>query len=213
MFFTDWPLTVHKYLFAYNVTMSLDFLRKQIEKDPLNQWATERGWKPVYTAGPKAKILIVGQAPGIRAQSSETPWNDKSGDNLRSWMGVDRETFYDTDKIALVPMDFYFPGNGIRGDLPPRPGFAEKWHPLLLAEMPNIELKILVGQYSHRYYLGKACKGTLSQTVASFREYLPDLLPLVHPSPRNNIWHKKNPWFKEEIVPVLKERVGEILDS
>lgn len=192
--------------------MELETIRRQIINDPENAWAREQGWGPVYTAGKLAEILIVGQAPGIRAQTSGIPWNDPSGDNLRQWMGVSRETFYDTSKIALVPMDFYFPGPGIRGDLPPRRGFAEKWHPLLLKAMPNIKLKILVGYHAHRYYLGNRRKSSLGETVRNYQEYLPGMLPLVHPSPRNNIWHKINPWFKAEIVPVLRETVAEILD-
>lgn len=191
--------------------MSLEDIHAAIAQDPANAWATRQGWEPVFSAHRDARILIVGQAPGIRAQTSHVPWNDPSGDNLRTWMDVSRETFYDTSKIALVPMDFYFPGSLARGDVPPRKGFAEKWHPLLLAQMPNIEFSILIGQYAHRYYLGSERKQTLTETVRNYQEYLPEKLPLVHPSPRNNIWHKKNPWFQAEVVPVLRERVREVL--
>lgn len=191
--------------------MTLEEIDVLIKHDPTNRWEEERGWGPVYTAGPRAKILIVGQAPGIRAQSTGIPWNDPSGDNLRSWMGISRDVFYDTDKIALVPMDFYFPGSGIRGDMPPRPGFAEKWHPLLLEEMPEIKLKILIGQYAIRYYLARRRKKTLTDTVRGFEAYLPEFFPLVHPSPRNNVWHKRHPWFKTDVVPHLRSRVEDIL--
>lgn len=193
------------------MNMGLKYIRQNIINDPENTWAKKNGWKPVYAASETAKILIIGQAPGLRAQESCLPWNDPSGDNLREWMGVTRETFYDESKIALVPMDFYFPGSSGKWDLPPRKDFAEKWHPLLLANMPKIELILLIGQYAQAYHLGKERKKTLTETVQCYQEYLPKYLPLVHPSPRNNIWHKKNPWFKEEVVPVLQKRVGKIL--
>lgn len=191
--------------------MTLQHVYKSITMDPENRWALERGWSPVYSAHREARILVVGQAPGQRAQLSETPWNDASGNNLRSWMGIDRQTFYNPKLVALVPMDFYFPGSKKRGDLPPRKGFAEKWHPPLLKNMPNIELTILVGQYAHAYYLGNLREKTLTETVRSFERFLPAYFPLVHPSPRNNIWMKKNPWFREVVVPRLGEMVRKIL--
>jgi len=193
------------------VHVKLDKIRRNIARHPDNAWARAHGWEPVYTANETAEILIVGQAPGIRAQESGVPWNDQSGDNVRAWMGVSREIFYDERLVALVPMDFYFPGSRERGDEPPRKGFAKRWHPLILAEMPHIALTILIGQYAHAYYLGKRRKKTLTETVRSFSEYLPEYLPLVHPSPRNNIWHKRNPWFQEEVIPALRERVAHIL--
>ena len=191
--------------------MSLQNIRTQIKNHPGNAWAKEKGWQPVYTAHENARILIVGQAPGIRAQESGTPWNDPSGDNLRSWMGIDRETFYDETKIVLVPMDFYFPGSKERGDLPPRPDFAPTWHAQILALMPDITLTLLIGQYAQAYYLGAQKKKTLTETVKNFQEYLPEYLPLVHPSPRNNIWQKKNPWFATDVLPALQTRVQNIL--
>ena len=192
--------------------MSLQAIKKAIILDPDNAWAKEKGWEPIYTAHSDARILLVGQAPGIRAQESGLPFNDPSGDNLRSWLGVTRETFYDETKFALVPMDFYYPGKLERGDVPPRKDFALKWHPKILAELPNIKLTILVGQYSQAYYLGNRRKQSLTETVRNFSEYLPDYFPLVHPSPRNFHWHQKNPWFKEEVVPVLRETVVKILE-
>jgi len=153
----------------------------------------------------------VGQAPGRRAEATRLYWNDASGDRLREWMGVTREEFYGSEYLAQLPMDFYFPGKSKGGDLPPRRGFAEKWHPRLLAAMPNVETIVLVGSYSQGYYLGESRKETLTETVRSFREYLPRYLPLVHPSPRNIGWLKQNPWFEAEVVPVLKEITARLL--
>ena len=178
-----------------------------IENDPENKAFSKKGWKPIYTAHPSATILIIGQAPGKIAQESGIPWNDASGDNLRNWLGISRDEFYDEKKVALIPMDFYFPGSKDRGDVAPRKGFAEKWHPEILKNMPHIKLTILIGQYSQELYLGEQRKKTLTDTVKSFDEYLPSYLPLVHPSPRNNIWQKKNPWFKKEVIPRLQKIV------
>lgn len=186
-------------------------IRQAIIHDPANAWARERGYEPVYTAAPEARLLIVGQAPGRKAQESRLPWNDPSGDNLRRWLGVDRETFYDASKVALVPMDFYYPGKGKSGDLPPRKGFAEQWHPLIRAELPNIRLILPIGAYAHAYYLGRRRKESLTETVRAYLEYLPEFLPLVHPSPLTFRWRAQNPWFEEEVVPVLRERVERIL--
>lgn len=191
--------------------MSLDAIRHAIKKAPANRVFTKKGWEPVYTAHPKARLVIIGQAPGRKAQDSGVPWNDQSGDNLRAWLGLTRETFYDERVIALVPMDFYFPGTKERGDLPPRPGFAEKWHPMILKEMPSIKLTLLIGSYSQEYYIGDRRKDSLTETVKAFEEYLPEYFPLVHPSPRNNIWQKKNPWFSRRLLPELKKKVRYVL--
>ena len=145
------------------------------------------------------------------AQDTHIVWNDKSGDRLRDWLGVDRDAFYDSGRLAIVPMDFYFPGKGRSGDLPPRRGFAEKWHPRLLELMPKIELTILIGNYANRYYLGMRTKDTLTDIVRDFRSYLPRYFPLVHPSPRNQIWMKKNPWFEQDVLPELKARVRKLM--
>lgn len=184
---------------------------QEIVDDPMNADMNAKGYAPVYTAGAKAKIVIVGQAPGARAQASMKPWNDASGIMLRKWLGVTDEVFYDPDIIALIPMDFYFPGKSAHGDLPPRKGFAEKWHPKLLAHMPNVELIILVGAYSQKYYLGKNAKRNLTETVFAYRDYLPTFFPLVHPSPLNFRWRSRNPWFAMDVVPVLHETVHKIL--
>ncbi len=186
-------------------------MRKRIINAKENALFLKKGWHPIYSVDTSAKILIIGQAPGRIAQETGIPWNDKSGDNLREWLGMSREQFYDKKMVALVPMDFYFPGSLERGDVPPRKGFAEKWHPSLLKQMPDIKLVILIGQYSQEYYLGTKRKATLTQTVRAFKEYLPKFVPLVHPSPRNNIWLKKNPWFKKEVVPKLQSLIRGLL--
>ena len=191
--------------------MTLDEIQKAIVNDPENSTFTKKGWKPVYTAHEGARILIIGQAPGIRAQESHIPWNDPSGDNLRTWMGIDRDTFYDETKIALVPMDFYFPGAKERGDMPPRKEFAEKWHTQILAQIPNIRLTLLIGKYAQERYLGAKRKKNLTETVRAYKEYAPSYIPLVHPSPRNNIWQTKNPWFKEKLLPNLQHIVSSTL--
>lgn len=184
-----------------------------IVTDPLNIEMREKQYVPVYTAGAGAKIVIVGQAPGARAQALLKPWNDKSGETLRSWLGVTEAEFYNPDIISLIPMDFFYPGKGRHGDLPPRKGFAQKWHPLLLEHMPNVELIILVGAYAQKYYLGKEAKRNLTETVYAFHEYLPLYFPLVHSSPLNFRWQTRNPWFLQSIIPELKVRVREALGT
>jgi uracil-DNA glycosylase len=141
------------------------------------------------------------------------PWDDKSGDNLRQWLGVDKNTFYNQQKIALIPMGFCYPGTGKSGDLPPRKECAPHWHPQLLNQMRAVRLTILIGQYAQAYYLLKRKGGTLTETVKSFKSFLPDYFVLPHPSPRNNIWLSKNPWFAEQIIPRLQSYVAELLSE
>ncbi|SER57373.1 uracil-DNA glycosylase family protein [Streptococcus gallolyticus] len=191
---------------------TIEQLIVDIMADEQNATYTQQGIKPLFTVPKTARINIVGQAPGIRAQESGLYWNDPSGDNLRKWLGVDREIFYDSGLFAVVPMDYYFPGTGKSGDLPPRKGFAEKWHKRTLAFAPNIELHILVGSYAQRYYLQQKSSATLTETVKHYRAYLPEFFPLVHPSPRNNLWQARNPWFAKEVIPDLQKRVKEILE-
>lgn len=190
---------------------NFDEIYQAIIDDPMNTEMAKKGYRPLYTAGPKAKIVIIGQAPGKRGQESMKPWADASGEMLRQWMGVSDEQFYDPDLVALLPMDFYFPGKGPHGDLPPRKGFAEKWHPGLLELMPEIKLTILIGAYSQKLYLAKGRKHNLTETVRSFEDYLPKYFPLVHPSPLNFRWQAKNPWFKTDVLPVFKKTNLEIL--
>ncbi|HSN73148.1 MAG TPA: uracil-DNA glycosylase family protein [Steroidobacteraceae bacterium] len=165
------------------------------------------GPRPVLRAAPEARVLIVGQAPGTRVHATGIPWNDPSGDRLREWLAVDRGTFYDPSRFAIVPTGLCYPGKGRSGDLPPRPECAPTWHPRLRELLPGIELTVLVGQYAQAYYLGKRCKPTLTETVRAWREYLPRYLPTPHPSPRNIGWLKRNPWFTAEILPALREQV------
>ncbi|WP_460545524.1 uracil-DNA glycosylase family protein [Echinicola sediminis] len=171
------------------------------------------GPNPIVSASPKSELVVIGQAPGKIVHETSIPWNDKSGDNLRNWMGIDREIFYDPTKMALVPMGFCYPGRGKSGDLPPRPECAPLWHSRLMEMMPKVKLVILVGNYAQKYYLKESAKKTLTDTVRHFRDYLPDYFPLPHPSPRNNIWQAKNPWFGEEVLPALKEKVKETLNT
>ena len=193
-------------------TSRFDEVFEEIRTDEQNAEYTAAGIDPLYFAGPDARIMVVGPAPGRIAQDTHIVWNDKSGDRLRDWLGVDRDAFYDSGKLAIVPMDFYFPGKGRSGDLPPRKGFAEKWHPCLLELMPKIELTVLVGNYANRYYLGMRSKDKLTDIVRDYRSYLPKYFPLVHPSPRNQIWMKKNPWFEQDVLPELKARVSKLME-
>ncbi|ARE14129.1 uracil-DNA glycosylase family protein [Lactococcus lactis subsp. lactis] len=182
-----------------------------IKADPQNKEYTKEGIEPLYSVHKEAKICIIGQAPGIRAQESRLFWNDPSGDRLRDWLGIDRTTFYESNKISILPLDFYFPGKGKSGDLPPRAGFAQKWHKKLLEEMPEIELFILVGSYAIKYYLNLKSSAKTTEVIRDFEAYLPKYFPLVHPSPRNNIWLAKNPWFEPELLPELKKRVAQLM--
>ena len=169
------------------------------------------GPRPVFQLHPSARILIAGQAPGVRVHESGVPFDDASGERLRVWMGVTRETFYDPTKIAILPMGFCYPGTGKSGDLPPRPECAVHWRKKLLAQLPNIELTLVIGQYAQDWHLGTRQKANLTETVRAWEEYWPKLLPLPHPSPRNNIWLKKNAWFEDEIIPQLKRAVSKAL--
>lgn len=190
----------------------IEAIRQAIINDPENKEFTERGIFPLFEAPETARIVIVGQAPGSRAEATGLYFKDPSGDNLRAWLGVDEAMFYDSGLFAVVPMDFYFPGSGKSGDLPPRKGFADKWHADIMAQMPNVELFILIGQYAQHYYLKQKKSVKVTDNVRNYEEFLPQYFPLVHPSPRNNIWQAKNPWFQEEVLPDLKKIVTEILN-
>lgn len=172
----------------------------------------ELGANPILAAGIDSKIIIIGQAPGRIVHNTGTPWNDKSGDNLRNWLGINKLIFYDTSKIALIPMGFCFPGTGKSGDLPPRTECAPLWHQKLLDLMSEVKLTLLIGQYAQNYYLGNQAKNTLTETVQNYASYLPKYFPLPHPSPRNNIWQAKNEWFGVEVLPELKKKIKEILE-
>ena len=190
---------------------TIEDITKAIIADPQNKAFTEQGINPLFAAPKNARINIVGQAPGLKTQQAGIYWKDKSGDRLREWLGVDEETFYQSGYFAVLPMDFYFPGHGKSGDLPPRKGFADKWHQPILELLPDIELTILIGQYAQKYYLHQKGNVKLTETVQHYQDYLPDFFPLVHPSPRNQIWMAKNPWFEAEVVPDLKALVQKII--
>lgn len=167
--------------------------------------------RPVLRAASSACILIVGQAPGRRVHESGIPWNDPSGDRLREWMQLSRENFYDESRIAIIPTAFCYPGTGKAGDLPPRPECAPLWHPRLRAALPKIKLTLLVGRYAQAYYLGKRVQKTLTETVRHAPGYLPEFLPLPHPSWHNQQWLKRNPWFADDTLPLLRSLLSQYL--
>lgn len=171
------------------------------------------GPRPIVAAHPESKIAIIGQAPGTKVHQTGIPWDDPSGRQLRNWLGVSDEQFYDDRLFALVPMGFCYPGKGKSGDLPPRPECAPQWHAPLLEQMPNLKLVILIGQYAQKNYLGDDMKSNLTETVKNYREFLPQYFVLPHPSPRNRFWLSKNPWFDEEVLPELRKRVSNSLTS
>lgn len=173
----------------------------------------EHGPRPVLAATKTSKIVIIGQAPGSVVHRTGIPWDDKSGENLRKWMGINTDTFYDADQIAIIPMGFCYPGKGKSGDLPPRKECAPEWHQPLFDHLKEVKLTLLIGQYAQKYYLQNGKKPTLTETVKHYNEYLPEYFVLPHPSPRNNIWMKKNQWFAEDVLPVLKYEVKNILHS
>ncbi|HFI0446657.1 TPA: uracil-DNA glycosylase family protein [Streptococcus suis] len=187
--------------------MELADIRQAIMEDSANQAFTKKGIKPLFQAPSTAKILIIGQAPGLKTQEKGRLFDDASGENLRKWLGVDREFFYASGHFAILPMDFYYPGKGKSGDLPPRKDFAPKWHPFIMKQLPQIELTLLIGKYAQDYYLGESHR-TVTERVENVADYLPTYFPLPHPSPRNNIWQAKHPWFVEEILPLLKKNIN-----
>ena len=165
------------------------------------------GPRPVIQLNAYSKIVIISQAPGRRVHETGIPWNDASGKKLKSWMNVSDEIFYNPACLSILPMGFCYPGKAISGDLPPRPECAPLWHPQILKNFKSKPLILLIGQYAQRYYLKKTYKGSLTETVKSYREYLPTYFPLPHPSPRNQNWVKINPWFMGEVVPELQKRI------
>jgi uracil-DNA glycosylase len=171
-----------------------------------------RGPNPVLRASTSARLLIVGQAPGTRVHESGIPWNDASGIRLRAWLGMEREQFYDERHIAIVPMGFCYPGAARSGDLPPRPECSATWHPRLMPLLTGVRLTLLIGHYAQAHFLGKSRKRTLTDTVRAFHDYLPAHFPLPHPSPRNQLWLKANPWFDTEVLPALREQVAAALE-
>ncbi|MBB5192383.1 uracil-DNA glycosylase [Silvimonas terrae] len=171
------------------------------------------GPRPVVVADARAPILIVGQAPGAKVHASGVPWSDASGRRLRQWLGVDEATFYDPAQFAIVPMGFCYPGRGKSGDLPPRPECRSLWHPQLLPLLINVKLILAIGQYAQAYCLGDTRKADLTATVLAWRDYAPRTFPLPHPSPRNQLWLKRNPWFETGVIPALQTRVADLLTT
>ena len=191
---------------------NLDEITSSIIADPQNKDFTDRGIFPLFSAPKTARINIVGQAPGLKAEQTRLYWNDKSGDRLREWLGVDYDYFYNSGMFAVLPMDFYYPGKGKSGDLPPRSGFAEKWHPQILENLPNIQLTLLIGQYAQKFYLSDN-KNNVTETVKNYQKFLPHFIPLVHPSPRNQFWIERNPWFGEKVISDLQKLVKRIINE
>jgi uracil-DNA glycosylase len=187
--------------------MSFESIRQAIIDDTDNAEMRALDYLPIYAAAPLARIAVIGQAPGRKAQESGIAWNDASGTKLFDWLGVTEQQFRDPDLFALLPMDFYYPGKGASGDLPPRKGFADRWHAQLLELMPDIALTLLIGGYAQAHYLAGRTQRNLTETVHAYRDYLPDIIPLVHPSPLNFRWQARNPWFLTEVVPAVRERV------
>jgi len=169
------------------------------------------GPRPILQGHPSARILIAGQAPGRITHNKGIPFDDPSGARLRQWMGVSDEAFYDSKQVAILPMGFCFPGTGKSGDLPPRPECAQTWRKALLDNLPNIDLTLIIGQYAMNWHITDDKKMTLTNRVKDWENYLPHLLPMPHPSPRNNRWLKTNPWFEQDVLPALKGRIADLL--
>lgn len=170
------------------------------------------GPRPILQVHPSARILIAGQAPGKKVHETGVPFNDASGERLRAWLGVSRETFYDPALVAILPMGLCFPGTGKSGDLPPRPECAARWRQPLLSHLKRLQLTLVIGQYALAYHLPGNAE-SVTAAVQSWRDRWPDVVPLPHPSPRNNLWLKRNPWFEETLLPALRARVAEVLDD
>lgn len=194
-----------------NHAASLQRLLGEVRACRLCEEHLPHGPRPVLRVASSARLLIVGQAPGRRVHETGIPFNDPSGDRLRDWLGIDRDTFYDERRIAIIPMGFCYPGTGKSGDLPPRPECAEAWRAKLLGHLKKIEFTLAIGQYAIAWHLGDQAKSTLTGTVRAWEDYWPALVPLPHPSPRNNLWLRRNPWFEQEIVPAIRERVRALL--
>lgn len=192
-------------------SLELDRLLAKIQQCRHCEPDLQLGANPVIQAASSAKLLIIGQAPGTRVHYSGIPWNDPSGDRLRRWLNLDPADFYDPNNIAIAPMGLCYPGKGKSGDLPPRKECAPLWHPAVLSQLPNVGMTLLIGQYAQNYYLKDKPK-TLTDTVKAWRQWAPRYIPMPHPSPRNTLWLKKNPWFEQEAVPYIRDYVHQHLD-
>lgn len=190
--------------------MRLDKLLENVRSCTICAQHLPLGPRPVLQAGTSAKILIAGQAPGGKVHASGIPFDDASGDRLRDWLQLPREVFYDPRRVAILPMGFCFPGTGGSGDLPPRSECAPAWRGPLLASLKHLQLTLVLGQHAQAYHLRN--KGTsVTATVAAWRDHWPSVVPLPHPSPRNNLWLRRNPWFEEELIPALQTLVRQVL--
>lgn len=190
---------------------ALDTLLADIRTCRLCEAHLPLGPHPVLRASADARLLVVGQAPGTRVHASGVPWDDASGKRLRDWLRMTPDVFYDSARIAIVPMGFCYPGKAGAGDAPPRPECRATWHPRLLPLLDKVRLTLLIGQYAQAYFLRERRRATLTATVAAYPDYLPRFFALPHPSPRNTGWFKANPWFERDAVPALRERVREAL--
>lgn len=190
--------------------LSFDELVRQVRACRICAGALPHEPRPVVQLSESSRILVVGQAPGRRVHETGLPFNDPSGDRLRQWMGITRDTFYDEQKLAILPMGFCYPGTGKSGDLPPRPECAPAWRQALLDRLPEIRLTLLIGQYAHAWHTPGA-RRAVTENVRRWQQFWPAVIPMPHPSPRNNLWLRKNPWFELEVVPALQERVAEVL--
>jgi len=190
----------------------MDELLQQIKNCSLCKEHLPHGVRPVLQVHPSARILVAGQAPGRKVHESGVPFDDASGDRLREWMGISKKIFYDPTKIAILPMGFCFPGTSKSGDLPPRPECEPAWRQQALSLMPNIELTLVIGKYAQAFHF-KIKNPSVTTLVADWETYWPSRIPLPHPSPRNNIWLRKNPWFEKQLLPPLKQRIADILSD
>lgn len=193
------------------MTSALDLVLSEVRSCTVCAKHLGHAPRPVLQAGGHAKIIIIGQAPGSKVHESGVPWQDKSGDRLREWTGLSLETFYDSRKIALVPMGFCYPGAANGADLPPRPECAPLWHARIMKLLKHAQLTLLVGIHSQAYYLKDTGKSTMTETVRTFADYGPDQFPLPHPSWRSTGWMRKNPWFEAKVLPALRKRVRAVL--
>lgn len=191
--------------------LSFDELVRQVRRCTICAKHLPLGPNPVVQLHQTSRILIAGQAPGRKVHETGIPFNDPSGDRLREWLGVSKETFYDPKKIAILPMGFCYPGKGKSGDLPPRPECAPQWRKPLLNALQQVQLTLVIGQYAMAYHLPDEPHKKVTDIVANWRAHWPLVLPLPHPSPRNNIWLRKNPWFIEEVIPPLQAKVATLL--
>tara|TARA_R110002110_G_scaffold3802_6_gene19863 strand:- start:3739 stop:4404 length:666 start_codon:yes stop_codon:yes gene_type:complete len=192
--------------------LPFDELVRQVRACTICADALPLGPRPVVQLSPESRILVVGQAPGRRVHETGLPFNDPSGDRLRQWMGITRKVFYDDRKLAILPMGFCYPGTGKSGDFPPRPECAPAWRNALLERLPDIGLTLVIGQYAHAWHL-KDREKSVTENVRNWQRYWPEVLPMPHPSPRNNLWLRRNPWFEEQVIPELQKRIAGLLES